>query len=327
MTWSVRRPASLLAAAAAGALLTIYTERLTAPSAAARHGADVLAVVDGETITADDFTRELRRRGGLDSFPRAESRRALLDDMVQEAKVIAAAKRAGYDRDPDVLRQVQYLLVGTFNQDVENQIGTVEVSHAEVRAFYDAHPERFSIPEAAHAALIFIAVPPNAPAEFRQEKLAFAERLRAEAAQADDPAQFGDLAKAYSDDNGTRYRGGDIRWVERRQTHTRWDASVLDAIFAVEAPGALSPVIAAQNGLYVIRLLERRPASLRPLDEVAGDIHDSLIAEKRQRRRDELYAAATAPLQVEVREQGLAALQLPNVEVVDGRGAPPPLPE
>lgn len=324
---------ALLVGTALGVGLTLGIQRFAVVSAAPGDRGEaaqaaVLARVDGETITVDDFTRELARRGGVDSFPRAASRRALLQDMVQEAKVIAAAKRAGLDRDPEVLRQNQYLLVGMYNQQIEDRVGTVEVSDREVRAFYDANAERYTIPAAARAAVIFIAVPSNASTPDREERRALAERLHGEAAQAGTAAELGALARENSDDDGSRYSGGDTRWLERGQTGTRWEAAVLDAIFALDAPDTLSPVVAGEKGYYVIRLLDRRPASLRPLDaEIAQAIRDTLVAEKRQRRRDELYAAATAPLQVEVREQALATLELPNLEVVDGRGAPPPLPE
>lgn len=290
-------------------------------------GSAVLATVDGHPITVEEFEREVKRRGGVTSFRQIEHRRALLDDMIEEAVLIANARRAGYDRDPDVRREMGRILSGRYRQErIDAELNEVKVTERELRDFYEANPRPFTTPEAAHAALIFFAIQSTDSPERRQKMTELANEVRAAAEKQNATSHFGALAVQNSHDQASRYRGGDIGWVARGQKDSRWEPAVLDAIFALVEPGALTPVIAGERGLYVIRLLERRAATARPLDEVAGTIRQQLRAEKRRRRSEELYAAAAARLQIEVNEQRLTDLDFPRAEMAERRNVPPPVP-
>ncbi len=324
--------AGLLAivAAACGSLLTISAQRWAAdppPVSAQREEVEVLATVAGHAITVADFESEMEHRGGAVIFQSPEARRELLMQMIEVEVFAANTREQGYLEEYELQRQLRLVAANRYRvEHIDASLAAIGVSDDEVADYYGAHRDEFEVPAAAHAALIYIARPPGAsPARVEElrERIAM---VRAEAAEQDPSKDFGRLAVRHSDDQASRYRGGDIGWVEREQRDSRFPAEVVDAISSLGQPGALSPVLETESGFYVIRLLGKKAASVRPLDKVATGIRYRLLREKREKLRGELYAAATDNVSIEIDEQRLAAIEVPY-RAVGRREAPPPVPQ
>ncbi|HJZ69292.1 MAG TPA: peptidylprolyl isomerase [Blastocatellia bacterium] len=88
-------------------------------------------------------------------------------------------------------------------------------------------------------------------------------------------ADFQRLAAEYSDDAGTKNRGGDLG-LFTRNTHT---AHFDEAAFALK-PGRLSDIIETDYGFHIIQVMEHTPERARTLDEARPSIHQKLLAEK-----------------------------------------------
>lgn len=65
---------------------------------------------------------------------------------------------------------------------------------------------------------------------------------------------FGEVAKRFSDDTGTKDRGGDLGFFERRMMVQEFD----EAAFNLEV-GKISDVVVTNFGLHVIKLIEKQP--------------------------------------------------------------------
>ena len=92
-------------------------------------------------------------------------------------------------------------------------------------------------------------------------------------------ADFATLARRYSDDPGTRERGGDLG-LFTRDTHTpRFD----EAAFALK-PGQLSEVVETEYGFHIIKAGEHRAERTRSFDEVRAQIEQQLLTRKRGER-------------------------------------------
>ncbi|MFN8642677.1 MAG: peptidyl-prolyl cis-trans isomerase [Candidatus Binatia bacterium] len=283
--------------------------------------------MDGRPITVADFTAEMARRGGERVFPTDESRRAMLDDMVRVAVLAANGRARGYLDDYDVRRDIEHLLAGRYQQEeIEPPLAALGVTDDEVDAYYRAHPERFTIPAAARGAIIFFGLRPNAPPEAEARVRERVAQVQAEAAQQQGETLFGALAAQHSDDQASRYFGGDTGWIAAGQTDSRFEPAVIAAIFALDQPGQMAPLVETTSGLYLVRLVEKKPAVLRPLEEVAPAIRAMLLADKRRERSQALYAAAAARVPVEIHADRLPAGP-PGATPAPGRPAPPPVPQ
>jgi len=289
----------------------------------------ILALVDGRPITVDAFEHEMVRRGGdRVAFADLERRKTLLDEMVLVEILAAQARKAGYADGPEFSREVRYLLAGRYRQrHINPEVAAIVVTDEEVRAHYEENRDRFAIPEARRAALIYFEYASTASEEHKREVVELAEGVRAEAASQVGVADFGVLAVRHSADQASRYQGGNIGWHVKGQEDSRFVESVMEAIFALREPGELSPPIETPKGLYLVRLLETKPASVRLLGKVAPGIRHQLLAEKREQRLQELYAAARDNVPVEINDKRLAAMDIPTPASHAPPKRPPALPQ
>jgi len=314
-------------AAGLGGLVVLGLQRLTTPANEA-NPEDVLATVDGRPITVQAFEHEMQRRSGgsMGVFAALERRRALLDEMIQFQVLLANAKRAGYDRDPELRSTTERMVAGKYRSEhIDPYLAEVSVSDTEIESYYQQHIAQFTVPEKAHAALVYVAWNPTTSAQRRAELIAKADSLRKQAEALSEPT-FGALA-VQSNDQATRYFGGDIGWLVRGKNESQWETAVVDAIFALNEPGQLAPPLQTEQGIYIIKLIEpKKPAAARPLEEVRTAIAQRMLSEKRQRRSDELYADAQHGLRIEVNEARLRGLEIPRAAVTKQEDKPPALP-
>lgn len=279
----------------------------------------ILARVGGVTVTVAEFEREWTRvaRSAPTAAPVEARRRQLLDEMIGFRLRVAAARAAGLDRDPELVAAFEKSLVRRFDEQwVESHRADLAVTDEEVAAAYAARQESFRLPARSRAALIWIAADQGTDrraAERRAEKaLDEARRLPPET------ADFGALAVTYSEEPASRYRGGDIGWLAAGES-SRWPSEVTAALFALDRPGALAPLVESANGFYLVRLTAREESRLRPLSSVSDTLRSELLRAKHQALRAAQSAALAANFPVAVDEALFETLEPVAVR-------PPPLP-
>ncbi len=240
-----------------------------------------------------------------------------------------AAKAAGYEQAPQVVRAHQRALVSELRRRrLDPELAAVSVSEAEIETHYQSHPSEFTRPGKVRAAIILVATPARA----RPEKLTQLAQRATEAREAALrlPAatrSFGSVAVKYSDDQATRYRGGDTGWIEVGAPRTRWDPAVLQALLLLREPGEISPVLTTDSGHYLVRLIERDEAALRPLQEVSAQIRHQLLAAKKTSVERRFHEELRETVAVSVNRELLRSVKAPETEEPAGGGRPPAMPE
>lgn len=286
-----------------------------------------LAVVGSVRITEKDFMAEIVKSGfGLPRrFEKTEEREALLEDMVRTEVLYAMAVRDGYDKSPAVLDALKRIIINQYRQDrLEPALSKIAVTEDEILAFYKEHAAEFTAPQMVRAAVIRISVPAKAADKKRAELLKRAEDARAEALMLDRAvSSFGALAVKYSDDQSSRYRGGDIGFMKRGSSEVTWSKEVMDAIVSLQEPGQVSPVVVSAEGYYLVKLMETRAGLPRHLAEVKEIIQTRLFFEKKLQKEKEFYAKLAAELDVEINRELLGTIKMPHA---GARSAPPAMP-
>ena len=262
----------------------------------------VLAVVGGEHITVADFEAELNRRmrnSGM-HYQTDGQKRALLNEMIQFKMLLQRAKAAGYNHDPELLARFDRLVVGKFKEDhlANNGERAATVSEEDARRFYQQNQEQYATGESVHAAIIYFQSSPKATSEKRAEARARAEVVL-EQAQRTDQAGFIGLAQRYSDDQATRYSGGDIGWLSRNKDSGRWGKQFADAAFAIRDAGGFAPLVETPQGFYIIRLIEKKPPGVRPFSEVKDAIAYRLTREWQQKQQDDFFEEMKEGVKIE----------------------------
>lgn len=169
----------------------------------------------------------------------------------------------------------------------------LKVSDDEVRVYLEKNQtdRAFQKPERVTASHILVAARPNLISQQLQkdknlngEALAKAVQIEMDARRrraeelrrkAQAGADFAALARANSDDPGTKARGGDLG-AFTKDTHTR---AFDEAAFALK-PGEISPIVQTDFGFHVIKVTAREAARSATLAEAAPEIRRRLLAER-----------------------------------------------
>lgn len=148
----------------------------------------------------------------------------------------------------------------------------VKVYTGDIEEYYDSHIEEFSAPEDLHARHILLRVLPGADESVRIEKRKTMEGLLERVRAGED---FGELAKIYSEDTGSKKGGGDLGYVKRGTLVPE----VEQAAFALK-PGEVSDIVFSSYGLHLIKVEDYRASRVEPLDDVKEKIRETLTEEK-----------------------------------------------
>ncbi len=278
---------------------------------------DVLARVGDREIRVEEFAAEMRTR--QDASPVPVDPQGLLDELVEREVFVQAARKAGFQNDREVQDLIRDVLVAKLKErTLTPQLEAATVSEAEVKAAYEASRAEFTTPERVHLAVLFLQAPADSDqaASVRQRLETAQSRVRqASFAGAE---SFGALAVDFSEDQETRYRGGDLGWVERGRYPQRMERAVIDAGFALKEPGAFSDVIRGERGFYLVKLIERRAPSVAPLAGVEPAMRARLLREKREKIEAKFLTKLHSAVPVEVHPKRIPANSAP--------GLPPQLP-
>jgi parvulin-like peptidyl-prolyl isomerase len=291
--------------------------------------ANVLATIDGESITTEQFLTEVNRRGPA-RYQALEQRQALLDEMIRLEATASRALLEGYGEDPEIVAKWKRMVAARYVKDrLEGSVEEVTVSADEVRKHYQERAQDYSAPTRVRAAMIHIQVEPRA-SEDRMDQLAGRARsARREALSGPAEEQtFGALARKFSDDPATKYVGGDLGWLVEGEKNYKWDEAVVDAAFELSEPGSISPVLQTPRGFYLVKLLERQTGRLRPFEQVEAAVRHALLTERREELRRGFYDDIRTQARVEIDHARLETIQLPAA--VDGPAQarkPPGMPQ
>jgi parvulin-like peptidyl-prolyl isomerase len=145
----------------------------------------------------------------------------------------------------------------------------INVPDSDVKAFYDAHQQDFTITkERLRLSQVLIALPPNPTPEQVSAAQKKAEMIRARAAKG---ADFGDLARVYSDDD-SKSNGGELGWFAPADIND----SILAAVKPLK-PGEISGPVRTSHGIHVVKLEEHEVPGVVPLSEVKAQIRAGLV--------------------------------------------------
>ncbi|MDB5763738.1 MAG: peptidylprolyl isomerase [Herminiimonas sp.] len=139
------------------------------------------------------------------------------------------------------------------------------VSDADIKSYYDQNVKRYTVDEQRRASHILITVKKDAPAADKAAAKDKAEKLLAQLRK--NPGDFARLAKENSQDPGSAERGGDLDFFGKGMMVKPFE----DAVYKLKQ-GEISDLVQSDFGYHIIQLTAVKPASVKPLDEVKGEI-------------------------------------------------------
>jgi len=311
----------LLAMAGLGLFVTSCQER-------AKPDPNVLARVGAHAISIDEFMAHLVRRGGLRTD--RLDRRALLQEMIEFEALYVRAVELGLDRDPEVQRAYRNMVVGKLKErELNSRLESLDISAEEIERYYFDHLEDYTRPPAIRLAILFRPTSSITSPEQKEELAQQMRQVRKQALQAsDEPVDrgFGALALDRSEHQATRYKGGDVGWIEASRPHAWLSRTVVEAGFGLDMPGAVSEVLTDEKGTYLLKLIDRREAEATRLSTSEPSIRRLLLAKKRQKTREAYLEEVCGSMNIETHPELLANICLPQPSSEASRSEPPSIP-
>ena len=288
----------------------------------------VLAVVDGAPITEDLFRLGWERRPGASDTP--EARQALLEQMIQRSALAQAARHAGLDQDPLVIEQFESLLISRLKTvQLQPRLEAVRVSDAEIQSFYQTNRDaKFTEPEGVRVAVLWFNSRGQDPlvARYTPRLSDIRDHLIKEPASVPVTNGFGSLSSRNSEHLASRHRGGDVGWLQASPLNDAWHAAVIRLASGLTQPGDLSGIYSGPEGLFLVRLIERRAAGVQPLAAVRSRIEQSMLADRRRALEQEFEQSIYSKARIERKPDVLEGLAAAPVAAPQRRAAPGTIP-
>lgn len=274
----------LLVFVAALAAAPLGAQQQPAPAAPAE-GQQIVAVVNGETITRAKLDSLWERLGAQmrKQYEATGGKQGFLENYLRKRLMIQEAIKSGFDKRPDVQAEIEAAKESAiFDRYVRDVVSQSFVTDDAIRAYYEQHKSEFSTPERVKVRHIVVTPQRNSKEAAREKIEKAAVELHPFRASpnpdADIAAQiflsrFAQAAQKYSED-ASAGQGGDLGWVER---------GMLDKVFEETAfnlkKGTMSGIIETKFGYHLIYVEDRKPAGTEPLDRARPDIREFLMTQ------------------------------------------------
>lgn len=275
---------------------------------------DILASVGEEVLTTAEFAEAMARRGVHDEA----GKRSLLDELVREMRIVHAAREQGLEDDPEVRAAIRSVLIGAHRAHSGQADETAPLpSEEEVQAYFNEHQDEFRIPPRIRVAMIRIAIAEGMGDDARAKARNRMEEALGEARSSSPEPHFGALSVKYSEDQESRYQGGDLGYVTPEDG--RLPPTVFAAAMELE-PGGLSSILETSDGLYLLKLIEKTPESIQPFRLAAPSIRSKLQS-AREQTRETAYFRELERIPAHIAPDRLGTLKTPERRA---EATPPP---
>ncbi len=194
-------------------------------------------------------------------------------DFAAEVKITDAMLKAFYDKNSaqfEVPESINAEYVVLSADALSEQIA---VSDAEVAAHYEQNKKSYTTEEQRRASHILLNLKKDASDAEKKAVQAKAEALLAQARKA--PDQFAKLAKENSQDPGSAAQGGDLGFFGRGAMVKAFD----EVVFKLKE-NEISALVQTEYGIHIIQLTAVKPAAIKPLDEVKGQLTADIKKQK-----------------------------------------------
>ncbi|HEX3897239.1 MAG TPA: SurA N-terminal domain-containing protein [Rudaea sp.] len=171
-----------------------------------------------------------------------------------------------------------------------------------LKKLYEDQKSRFVTSEQRLASHILVKVDKNADADAQKAALAKAEGIAKEAKSGKD---FAALAKADSDDLGSKSQGGDLGWLEKGVT----DPAFESALFAMKK-GDISDPVKSDEGYHIIDLRDVKAEKVKPYAEVKNELSSKYLEGERERQYSDVSGKLTDAVYQDPTSLDAAAKQL-----------------
>jgi peptidyl-prolyl cis-trans isomerase D len=203
--------------------------------------------------------------------------------------------KAAYEKNKSRYQVPEKRVVRYGLLDTTQMRRNIQVSDDQLKVQYQNNIQQYQVPNRVHAEHILFMTVGKTDAEVDEIKKTAEDVLK----QAKKGGKFEDLAKKYSEDPGSKEKGGDLGWITQGQTVPEFEKTA----FGLDK-GQISDLVKTQYGFHIIKVLEKETARTKTFDEVK----DSLRAPMQLQQADQQAADAADRLAKAIRQSNKVSL-------------------
>ena len=233
-------------------------------------------VTDGISVGPDELQDEFRYKN-----EKVKLDYVLLkpEDLAAKINPDEAEIKATYEKNKAKYLVPEKRVVRYALADVNQIRQNTQVSDDELKAQYQQDIQQYQVPNRVHVDHILLMTVGKTPAEVEEIRQKTEDVLQ----QAKKGANFEDLAKKYSEDPGTKDKGGDLGWITQGQTVPEFEK------VAFSLPkGSISDLVKTQYGFHIIKVLDKETAHTKTFDEVKDSIRSPLVLSKADKQASDI---------------------------------------
>lgn len=275
---------------------------------------EIVLKTDDFVVTQNDFDLYLKERAVSEQQKEQMlSREGAVRNIFENIYVIKAFAARGMSNPEIDMDEIQWMVDHhkerlLMQRQIELEVNEILAGsdwEALAREQYIVNREDFIEPERISADHILISI------EGRTEEEAY-ERGEEVLSLIEKGKNFGDLAKEYSDDQGSKEQGGSLGYFPRGRMVAPFEV----AAFELEE-GEISDLIKTDFGYHIIKLVGKRPEQQRSFDQVK----EQLIAEVQKRKHEQVRAEKIAEIRNGAIDLGLE-VNVEKLETIEALYAP-----
>ena len=250
---------------------------------------EILARVGNKNITKADIEALIsfypaNQQAIIRMDPKNEE--ALLNNYVTILAVAETARRQGFDKEKNMRKQIQILsdehLAKGYVQ--KNVLSKVKVTDKDVDEYYKNHPKEFEKPETVKARHILIGFKGDMTEDQKKELRKKADDVLKKAKGGEDFAQ---LASEYSDDPGSKTKGGELGYFPKGNMVPEFE----NAAFNLK-PGEISNVIETPYGYHIIKVEDKKAGEMPAFDSIKEQVRVKATQDAEQKKINEFIEKA-----------------------------------
>jgi len=226
-------------------------------------------ITDGVSVSPEEIQNEFR----------FENEKIKIDYVLLKAEELASKInptdeeiRKFYDQNKSKYLVPEKRVVRYALSDLGKIRQNTVVSDDDLKVVYQQNIQQYEVPNRVHAEHILLTTVGKTDAEVAEIKTK-AEDILGQARKKG--ANFEDLAKKYSEDPGSKTKGGDLGWLVQGQTVPEFEK----AAFTLPK-GEISDLIKTQYGFHIIKVLDKETAHTKTFDEVKDTLRTPLLLQK-----------------------------------------------
>jgi peptidyl-prolyl cis-trans isomerase D len=252
------------------------------------------ALITGGVTVSDQAVREAYQKQGTKvkfdyALISAEDLKKTINPTDAELQDFFKQNSAKYAQAIPETRKIQYVAFDASKMPG----GKAQVTDAEVQSYYTAHQAQYKTDEQVKTRHILITSRAGADAATDNAAKAKAQDILK---QLQGGANFGDLAKKFSEDPGSKDQGGELPLVPTAGL----DPAYAKAAMALN-PGQTSGLVKSAFGYHIIQTEQKVPAGTKPLAEVKDSIVQ-LLQQQKQGQAEQQFASQIA---ADAKKEGL----------------------